>query len=233
MLALARSRAQAGAPAEPPAPARAVAAPRPPPPDAATLERLAARLAPVDLTADITALPAGERVALARLIEASKLMDALFLRQVWAGNPALLIDLQRDKTPLGRARLHAFMQNKGPWLRLDKDQPFLPGIGPKPAAANFYPAGATKPEIEAWLKKLPRAGARRRGGLLHHHPPHAAGRVAAHPLQRRIPGRAGAGGRAAARGGARHRAADAARVPRDSARPRSCPTTTTTATWRG
>jgi hypothetical protein len=126
-----------------------------PPPDAATLERLAARLAPVDLTADVAALPAGERLALARLIEASKLMDALFLRQVWAGNPALLIDLQRDKTPLGRARLHAFMQNKGPWLRLDKDRPFLPGIGPKPPAANFYPAGATKPEIEAWLKKLP------------------------------------------------------------------------------
>ena len=86
-------------------------------------------------------------------------MDALFLRQVWAGNPALLIDLQRDKTPLGRARLHAFMQNKGPWLRLDKDQPFLPGIGPKPAAANFYPAGATKPEIEAGSRRC-RAPAR-------------------------------------------------------------------------
>ena len=123
-------------------------------PDAAKLERLATRLAPVDLTADVASLPAGERAALARLIEASKLMDALFLRQVWAGNPALVIDLQRDKTPLGRARLHAFMQNKGPWLRLDKDQPFLPGIGPKPAAANFYPAGATKPDIEAWLKTL-------------------------------------------------------------------------------
>ncbi len=136
-----------------PAPAPAPASPGPLP-DAAKLERLAARLAPVDLTADVSALPAGERAALARLIEASKLMDALFLRQVWAGNPALLIDLQRDKTPLGRARLHAFMQNKGPWLRLDKDQPFLPGIGPKPAAANFYPAGATKPEIEAWLKTL-------------------------------------------------------------------------------
>ena len=100
-------------------------------------------------------------------------MDALFLRQVWAGNPALLIDLQRDKTPLGRARLHAFMQNKGPWLRLDRTRPFLPGIGPKPAAANFYPAGATKPDIEAWLKSLRAAGARRRRGLLHHHPPHA------------------------------------------------------------
>jgi hypothetical protein len=128
VLALAPARAPADSPAHPP-----------PLPDAAKLERLAARLAPVDLTADVSALPAGERAALARLIEASKLMDAVFLRQVWAGNPALLIDLQRDKTPLGRARLHAFMQNKGPWLRLDKDQPFLPGIGPKPAASSSSP----------------------------------------------------------------------------------------------
>jgi hypothetical protein len=152
LLALAPARAPADSPVLGPAPA---AAPSPPLPDAAKLERLAARLAPVDLTADVSALPTGERVALARLIEASKLIDALFLRQVWAGNPALLIDLQRDKTPLGRARLHAFMQNKGPWLRLDNDQPFLPGIGPKPAAANFYPAGATKGDVETWFKGLP------------------------------------------------------------------------------
>jgi hypothetical protein len=129
--------------------------PLPPIPDAATLERLSARLTPVDLTADVSALPAAERAAVVQLIAASKIMDALFLRQVWAGNGALLLDLQRDKTPLGRARLHAFMQNKGPWLRLDKDQPFLPGVGPKPAAANFYPAGASKADIEAWLKGLP------------------------------------------------------------------------------
>ena len=159
VLAFAPAQAPANSPAPAPTPAAAPAPPplppAPPPlPDAAKLERLATRLAPVDLTADVASLPASERTALARLIEASKVMDALFLRQVWAGNPALLIDLQGDKTPLGRARLHAFMQNKGPWLRLDKDQPFLPGIGAKPAAANFYPAGATKPDIEAWLKTL-------------------------------------------------------------------------------
>jgi hypothetical protein len=124
-------------------------------PDAAALDRLSARLAPVDLTADVAALPAGERAVLVALIEAAKITDALFLRQVWAGNETLLLDLQRDKTPLGRARLRAFVQNKGPWLRLDKDQPFLPGIGPKPPAANFYPAGANKADVEAWLRGLP------------------------------------------------------------------------------
>ena len=126
-----------------------------PPPDAAALNKLSARLAPVDLKVDVQALPAGERAALAELIAASKIMDALFLRQVWAGNGTLLLDLIQDRSPLGQARLHAFLQNKGPWLRLDGERPFLLGVGPKSPAANFYPADATKEEVEKWLHALP------------------------------------------------------------------------------
>src|SRR4051794_26167898 len=109
-------------------------------PDVATLDKLSARLAPVDLTVDVQALPANERAALVELVAAAKIMDGLFLRQAWAGNDALLLDLVRDRSPLGQARLHAFLQNKGPWLRLDGDRPILGGIGPKPPQANFYPA---------------------------------------------------------------------------------------------
>jgi hypothetical protein len=123
-------------------------------PDAAELRKLSARLAPVDLTADLGRLPAGERAALADILRAAKIMDALFLRQVWAGNQTLLFDLARDPTPLGRERLHAFMQNKGPWLRLDEERPFIPGVGDKPAAAGFYPPGASKEEIERWMNGL-------------------------------------------------------------------------------
>ena len=126
-----------------------------PTPDAAALNKLSARFAPVDLVVDIQALPAGERAALVELIAAAKIMDALFLRQVWAGNETLLLDLLRDRSPLGQARLHAFLQNKGPWLRLDGDRPFVPGVGPKPPAANFYPAGASKADVEAWMRTLP------------------------------------------------------------------------------
>jgi len=125
-----------------------------PPPDAATLNKLSARLAPIDLTVDIKALPAGEQAALAEIVAAAKIMDALFLRQVWAGNETLLLDLLADRSPLGQARLHAFLQNKGPWLRLDHDRPFLPGIGPKPPQANFYPANATKADVETWMRSL-------------------------------------------------------------------------------
>ena len=59
-------------------------------PDAAALQTMTARFAPVDIGADVSALPAGERRALAKLVEAGRIMDALFLRQVWAGNEAVL-----------------------------------------------------------------------------------------------------------------------------------------------
>jgi hypothetical protein len=140
------------APAADKPPADAAPAPLP---DAAALNKLSARLAPVDLTVDIKALPAGEQAALAEIVAAAKIMDALFLRQVWAGNETLLLDLLRDRSPLGAARLHAFLQNKGPWLRLDGDRPFVAGVGPKPPQANFYPAGVTKADVEKWLHALP------------------------------------------------------------------------------
>jgi hypothetical protein len=124
-------------------------------PDAAALRRMEARYAPVDLAVDLSSLPEGERRALARLVEAARIVDALFLRQAWAGNEALLLALQDDGSPLGRARLAFFLRNKGPWDRLDRDRPFLPGVPPKPESANFYPAGATRDEVERWAKGLP------------------------------------------------------------------------------
>jgi hypothetical protein len=135
----------------------------PPAPDAAALRRLEARYAPVALRVDVSRLPAGERAALARLVEAARILDALFLRQVWAGNDALLLRLAADPTPLGRARLACFLRNKGPWDRLDHDRPFLPGVGEKPEAANFYPAAATREEVERFVAGLA-PGAREEAG---------------------------------------------------------------------
>ena len=129
------------------------------------LEAMAARFAPVDLTADVTKLPDNERKALAKLVEAGKIFDALFLRQVWNGNETLLLDLMRDGSPLGHARLHSFLINKGPWSRLDHNEPFIAGVPPKPPEANFYPAGATKDEVEAWLKTLSAADRTRATGF--------------------------------------------------------------------
>jgi hypothetical protein len=146
---LAACRAQA--PTTPPADGTPV-----PPVDkvAADLQQQTARFAPTDLTADISALPANEREALAHMVRAAQVMDALFLEQVWAGNEAMLHSLVRDESPAGQARLHAFLINKGPWSRLDHNEPFVPGAPPKPPSANFYPQGATKEEVEKWINSL-------------------------------------------------------------------------------
>ena len=133
--------------------------------EAKQLEARTARFAPVDLSVDLSKLPANEREALQRLVAAAKIFDTLFLRQVWAGNETMLLDLIEDQSPLGRARLHAFLLDKGPWSRLDHFEPFVPGAPAKPQQANFYPAGATKAEIDAWLKSLPDAERKRAAGF--------------------------------------------------------------------
>lgn len=126
-------------------------------PDAARLQAMGARFAPVDVRVDLTRLPDNERAALARMVQASLYIDALFMRQRSASNEALLLKLMADPTPLGRARLDYFMINRGPWSELDEDRPFLPGVGEKSASANFYPANATREEIDAWMNAQPEA----------------------------------------------------------------------------
>ena len=125
------------------------------PPDRAQIEKMTARFAPTEIGTDVSTLPANERQALAKLVAASRLMDAIFLRQVWAGNDALLTSLVEDASPDGQSRLRYFVINKGPWSRLDHNRPFLAGVpAEKPGEANFYPAGATKQQVEQWLATL-------------------------------------------------------------------------------
>jgi hypothetical protein len=124
-------------------------------PEVARLKTLASRFAPTELGADLSALPVGERQALAHLVQAAQVMDALFLEQVWAGNEVMLYALVQDVSPLGQGRLAYFLINKGPWSRLDHNEPFIPGAPAKPPSANFYPAGATKEEVARWIQSLP------------------------------------------------------------------------------
>jgi hypothetical protein len=126
------------------------------------LDVMAKRYAPVDLVADVSALSAGDRAAIGKLIEAAKIVDVLQLRQRWSGNEALWNVLKKDTTALGKARLDYFWLNKGPWSILDDHQSFMPvdfkGIkvpAKKPEGANFYPAGATKAALETWMNALP------------------------------------------------------------------------------
>ena len=131
------------------------------PATAAQLTAMSARYAPVALTADVTHLSAGDRQAIAKLVEAAKLVDVLQLRQRWSGNEALWAALKKDKSKLGQARLNYFWINKGPWSVLDAHASFMPasyaGIAipaHKPEAGNFYPQGATKASLETWMNGL-------------------------------------------------------------------------------
>ena len=151
---------------------------------------MTARFAPTEITANVAKLSPNDRKVLARLVEASQIIDGIFLRQAWAGNPSMLLDLAGDTSPEGRARLHYFLINKGPWSRLDHNEPFVLGAPPKPEGANFYPLDATKAEIEAWIKSLPAAEqerakgfftvVRRRGG------PEVHPRSLQHRIRRRV-----------------------------------------------
>jgi len=120
------------------------------------LAKKIARFAPTVLTANTARLSPGDRRALAKIIQAAKLLDPLFLRQVWSGNDGLYKKLEADKTVVGQQRLHYFLINDGPWSRLDNNEPFIEGVpAEKPSPANFYPDDITKDEFNSWLAGLP------------------------------------------------------------------------------
>jgi hypothetical protein len=120
-----------------------------------TLAAKIRRFAPTEITADVSHLSENDRKALGKLIDAARLLDPLYLRQVWSGNEALLKKLEADSTPEGKERLHYFMINKCPWSRLDKNEPFIDGVPhEKPPQAGFYPDDMSKDEFNTWVAGL-------------------------------------------------------------------------------
>ena len=172
-----------------PAPHRPSRRPRP----ASALERRTARFAPTDIGADLSRCRPPIGAVLAKLVEASKIIDALFLRQVWAGNEAMLLDLVRDEHAEGRARLHYFLINKGPWSRLDHNAAVRAGRAAEAGGRQLLPGGrdqggdraldgvaARTPSARGPPASSPSCAATPAGGLI------------ARAVQPRVPERAGA-----------------------------------------
>lgn len=94
------------------------------------------------LTSDLSHLSANQKKMIAKLIDASKVMDELFWRQAFGeGKDELLSNISDDK-------VKKFADiNYGPWDRLNGDKVFLSGFEEKAAGAQFYPADITKEEL--------------------------------------------------------------------------------------
>ena len=93
------------------------------------------------------------------------------MQQYWSGDLALYAKLQKDTSPLGKARLHYFWINKGPWSELDASTAFIPGVPEhKLPGANFYPEDMTKEQFESLGEDAARGRAAAGDGLLHRDP---------------------------------------------------------------
>lgn len=109
-------------------------------------EELSARLnsyASFDLTADISHLSDNDRKILVIMFDVAGIMDELFWMQALGPKDAFMAKI-RDEELKRFATI-----NYGPWDRLNGNEPFVGGAGPKPAGANFYPADMTREEFEA------------------------------------------------------------------------------------
>ena len=112
--------------------------------------------------------PPGDRKALPKLVEAARVLNLLFMDQLWSGNRALYAKLQKDTTPLGKARLHYFWLNKGPWSDLDDHAAFVPGVpARKPLGANFYPPRHDPRGVRSLDQDAAGGGARAGRRILH------------------------------------------------------------------
>ncbi|MHA4893841.1 dipeptidyl-peptidase 3 family protein [Pedobacter sp. PWIIR3] len=96
----------------------------------------------VKLSTNVNELSSSEREILPLLIQAAQIMDDIYWKQVYPQRDSLLNTIKDEKTK-------SFVWiNYGPWDRLNGDKPFVAGIGPKPDALNFYPAGMTKDALK-------------------------------------------------------------------------------------
>jgi len=113
-----------------------------------------AKLAPVELKCDLSNLGISDQKVLTRLIEAGRIIDELFLRQVSTENVELRDRLQNSTNPEDSCYWELFNVMFGPWNRLAANQPFL-GTKSKPLGAGYYPEDMTKEEFFEAIQKDP------------------------------------------------------------------------------
>jgi hypothetical protein len=118
------------------------------------LKEKIAQFAPTELKYDSTTLNEKQRIVIRKLVEASQIMDSIFLKQVYAKNVEIKDSLQNSSSEADKLKLKYFDIMFGPFDRLDHNKPFI-GTEEKPKGANFYPEDMTKEEFNNWIKAHP------------------------------------------------------------------------------
>jgi hypothetical protein len=113
-----------------------------------TIEQKLARYKKVALRTDMGQLSVAERRMLVLLITAAKQMNYAFWMQAYG-------DREKARGLVGGKMAEYMEINYGPWDRLDDNKPFVPGVGPKPPGAAFYPVDMTLAELEEAAKTNP------------------------------------------------------------------------------
>ncbi len=106
------------------------------------------------ISVDMSGLAQGDRTAVAHLVRASALVDAIFQRQAWQGYPAFAPRVKALAGPDAQAAREYFAIMMGPWDRLKAFEPFI-GSERHPAGAGFYPEDMSAKELERWLADHP------------------------------------------------------------------------------
>jgi hypothetical protein len=128
-----------------------------PPPSAADSydpQAQLAKLAVIEMNPDTSYLNAEEREVVNLLIDASELMDEIYLRQRFAANPQVRQAIERSRRADRDVLLTLFDRNFGQWDALAELHPFW-GSEPMPEGAGFYPTDLTREEFEAYLAAHP------------------------------------------------------------------------------
>jgi hypothetical protein len=112
------------------------------------------RYSPTKIDFDDSILSEKDRMLVKKLVEASKIMDEIFLRQCYSKNLEIREMLRNSASPKDKELLHYFTINFGPFDRLDERAPFM-GEDIRPKGANYYPEDLTIEAFENWLKEHP------------------------------------------------------------------------------
>ncbi|MBU0579819.1 MAG: peptidase, partial [Candidatus Margulisbacteria bacterium] len=115
------------------------------------LKEKIAKFAPTELKYDSSILDERQKIVVEKLYRAAKIMDEIFLEQVYSKNNQIKSDLMAQDSEEAKYQLELFNIMFGPFDRLEHDAPFY-GTDKKPLGANFYPEDMTREEFEKWIK---------------------------------------------------------------------------------